>query len=285
MSPFIFLFLFSLISCRNPIALFHGFVDSCDSRSNNNWVSHLSEDVETYVECIEVGIGSMSTIFDPFLKQCELACNSIKSNPNFQDKFDIVGLSQGTLIARYIIEKCDMNGKVEKFLSLNGPHMGWGTIPKLTCGKFCDWLITVAAPVFYKMSDIIGPAAYFRYRYDQEYYMEHNKFLKMLNNENEEKDKKIYERFSSLEKMMLVKNLGDTVITPVESSWFEFYDFQGEEIIPLRESDFYTEDWIGIRKLDEEGKISFVEFKEGHVEFSLDEYWMNIVPFFTGVEP
>lgn len=276
---------FNIIICKNPIAVFHGFIDSCDSRSTKTIVAELSEDTGTYVECIEVGNGYWSTLVDSFQKQFEEACEAINKNENFQGNFDIFSLSQGTLIARYIIEKCEMKGKVDKYLSMNGPQMGIGWIPQLTCGEFCDGLVNLAAPIFYKLRDTIGPAAYFRYRYNQEYYMENNILLKMLNNENEEKDEEIYKRFSSLEKVMLIKNRKDYVIIPKESSWFEFYDFQGEEIVPLKESNFYIEDWIGLRKLDEEGKVDFVEFSGEHVMYTLDEYWMKIVPFFTGVVP
>ena len=38
--------------------------------------------------------------------------NYLKKNPHFQDKFNILGISQGTLLGRYIIEKCDIKGEV-----------------------------------------------------------------------------------------------------------------------------------------------------------------------------
>ena len=102
----------------------------------------------------------------------------------------------------------------------------------------------------------------------------------MLNNEYEERDEDVYRRFSSLEKVKLIKSLGDTVITPIDSSWFEFYDKEGVKIVPLKESDFYINDNIGLRKLDEEGKVSFVAFQEEHVLYNMDEYNNEIVEFF-----
>ena len=110
--------------------------------------------------------------------------------------------------------------------------------------------------------------------------MKVNTFLKMLNNENDEKDEEIYNRFTSLEKVKLIKNNNDTTIVPRESSWFEFYDFEGKEIVPLKQSQFYIEDFIGLRKLDEEGKVSFTEFQGEHVLYTDDEYISEIVPFF-----
>ncbi len=273
--------LFSLSFCIYPIAVFHGIVDSCQMKNTSKLVSDLQRDLGVHVECIEIGNGFLDTIVEPLETQVEEACDKIRSNPNFQSKFSVLGISQGTLIGRYIIEKCEMEGQVMRYLALDGPQMGIGSIPKLQCGKVCDFIVSLTAPLFYKLQDIIAPAAYFRYKYDQEYYMENNKFLKMLNNENDEKDEEIYNRFTSLEKVKLIKNEADTVIVPKNSSWFTFYDFNGEEIVPLEESDFYISDYIGLRKLNEEGKVNFTSFKGEHVIYDVVEYWEEIVPFFS----
>ena len=152
-------------------------------------------------------------------------------------------------------------------------------IPKITCGTFCEWLCNITAPLAYKLRDIVAPCGYYKYKFDQDTYQETNTFLKMLNNEDE-RDEEVYRRFSSLEKVKLIKSLEDSVITPRDSSWFEFYDKEGKVIVPLKESEFYINDNIGLRKLDEEGKVSFVAFKEEHVLYNMDEYRDEIVEFF-----
>jgi len=281
MYRFIFLlYLFTLSVSLYPIAVFHGITDGCDYKNTSSLVESLKRDLGVHVECIEIGNGFWDTILKSIDFQVEEACKNINANPNFQSDFAILGISQGTLIGRYIIEKCQMTGRVKQYLSLDGPQMGVGMISKLTCGSFCDWLCKLAAPLLYKLKDKVGPAGYFRYRYDQQYYMEHNTFLKMLNNENDEKDPEIYNRFSSLEKVRFIKSAQDTVIIPKDSSWFSFYDFDGNDIVPLEQSKIYQEDWIGLKKLNEEGKISFYEFKEEHVLYTLDEYFEGIVAFF-----
>jgi palmitoyl-protein thioesterase len=277
---FISLCIISFYICIYPIAVFHGILTSCENEDTAKLVNDLKFDLGVHVECIEIGNGYIDTIMKNMESQVEEACEKIKSNPNFQSKFNILGLSQGTLIGRYIIEKCDMEGQVAKYMSIDGPQMGIGSIPKLTCGTVCDFLVNMTAPIFYKLKDKIAPAAYFRFKYDQEYYMANNTFLKMLNNENDIKDKEIYRRFSSLEKVKLIKNKNDTVITPRESSWFTFYDFEGNNIIPLRESEFYIQDFIGLRKLNEEGKVEFTEFRGEHILYNIVEYWEEIVEFF-----
>ena len=56
--------------------------------------------------------------------------------------------------------------------------------------------------------------------------MRHNVYLKDLNNEGPEKNQNYKNRIMNLNKMLLVKGSLDTIISPRESSWFEFYDQQ-----------------------------------------------------------
>ena len=173
-----------------------------------------------------------------------------------------------------------MPGKVVRYLSFDGPQMGVGFIPKLDCGAFCDWMANLTVPMAYNFMNKLSPAGYFKYRYDRSYYDEHDLFLKMLNNEYKVKDQEIYERFTALEKVRLIKGKKDSVIIPRESSWFEFYDSDGVSIVPLEESDFYIKDYIGLRKLNEEGKVTFVEIDQEHVLYNMKEYEDHILSFF-----
>ena len=263
-----------------PVAVFHGISDSCKSANSSMIVNDLKRDLGVHVECIEIGNGFMDSIFMPILKQAEYACEQIKNNPHFQDKFSILGISQGTLISRYVIEKCDMKGKVVRYMSFDGPQMGIGSIPKLNCGTVCDFLNNITGPMAYDLVDVFAPAGYIKFRYDQETYNKKNYFLKMLNNENEEKDMEIYNRFTSLERVKIIKSKQDTVITPKDSSWFEFYDKEGREIVPLNQSEFYIKDFIGLRRLIEDKKVIFAEFREEHVLYSVVEYYEELLPFF-----
>ena len=50
-----------------------------------------------------------------------------------------------------------------------------------------------------------------------------------------------------------------------------------QDILPLRESPIYTEDRIGLKALDEAGKLIFMETEGDHLEFSTDWFVQNIV--------
>ena len=277
-------FLFLLSSSTYPIAFFHGIILDCKSNQMVNIKNLLIKYLKTKVYCIEIGNGSADSITMPLEKQSKIACSKIKSISDFDNKFNIFGLSQGTLIGRYIIEKCDMKGKVQNFISFEGPQMGIGYIPKLTCGKFCDLINKIVSEYNHKNPEklikYVAPASYWKYRYQYERYLKNNIYLKDLNNEGDVKNDIYKQRIININKMLLIKGNNDTVICPKESSWFEFYDKNGDKIVPLKESEFYIKDFIGLRKLDEEGRLKFALFKGEHCVYTINEFVTHIVPFF-----
>lgn len=46
----------------------------------------------------------------------------------------------------------------------------------------------------------------------------------------------------------------------------------------------YTEDWIGLRTLDEAGKVKFVSVKGGHLRISKSDMKTYMVPYLKEVE-
>ena len=66
-----------------------------------------------------------------FETQAESACNSLKTDERFNsvDEISVVGLSHGALIARFIVEECDISAKVRNYVSIGGPHQGVSKIP------------------------------------------------------------------------------------------------------------------------------------------------------------
>ena len=280
----IFPFLFLFISSTYPIALFHGIILDCSSDQMKNIQINLQKYLKTKVHCIEIGNGSVHSITMNLEQQSKIACDKIKQHPAFQNKFNIFGVSQGTLIGRYIIEKCnDMKGKVQNYVSFMGPQMGIGYIPKLTCGKYCDYLNKIVSafedndPQY--LIDNLAPASYWKYRYHYDRFLKNNVYLKDLNNEGAVKKEEYKKRILSLNKILLIKGSKDTVISPKESSWFEFYDINGKNIVPLKDSEFYKKDFIGLRKMNEEGRVKFALFNAKHVKYSENEFVQHIVSF------
>ena len=243
----------------------------------------LEKYLKTKVHCVEIGNGRIDSIFMNLEKQSQIACANIKKIKDFEGKFNIMGVSQGTLIGRYIIEKCNMKGEVQNYVSFMGPQMGVSAVPELSCGKFCDIFNNLVADLNKKnpklLAEKIAPASYWKYRYQYDQYMKDNVYLKDLNNEGPQKNQNYKNRIMNLNKMLLVKGSLDTIISPRESSWFEFYDKKGEKIVPLKQSDFYINDYLGIKALDQKKKLKFVTFNQKHVKYSEKEFATHIIGF------
>ena len=277
--PFLFIFTFTTY----PIALFHGIIKDCKSSQMQGIKNRLEKYLNTKVYCIEIGNGSVNSITMNLEQQSKIACDKIKQHPAFQNKFNIFGVSQGTIISRYIIEKCNFKGKIQNYVSLMGPQMGIGYIPKLTCGKLCEYINKVVSDYEnknpQKLMKILGPASYWKYRYHYDRYLKNNVYLKDLNNEGDVKKIEYKNIILNLNKILLIKGSQDTVICPKESSWFEFYDINGKNIVPLKDSEFYKKDFIGLRKMNEEGRVKFALFNAEHVKYSENEFVTHIVSF------
>jgi triacylglycerol esterase/lipase EstA (alpha/beta hydrolase family) len=118
--------------------------DACSNSGFENFTKEIADQTGAYAECIEIGNGGSTSLFENFEKQAEAACESIKKNSNFQGEFNVAGLSQGALIARYIVEECDTATVPKKLLSIGGPNMGVQAIPHCQSGLMCKWINWVA---------------------------------------------------------------------------------------------------------------------------------------------
>ena len=83
-----------------------------------------------------------------------------------------------------------------------------------------------------------------------------------------------------LNKLVLVKFLHETVVEPKESEWLGFYaPGQTEKLVSLKDSPIYKEDWIGLKQLDQAGKLKLLSVEGDHLQFNLTWFQKNIVPF------
>uniref|UniRef100_A0A2N9FXH4 Palmitoyl-protein thioesterase 1 n=1 Tax=Fagus sylvatica TaxID=28930 RepID=A0A2N9FXH4_FAGSY len=72
----------------------------------------------------------------------------------------------------------------------------------------------------------------------------------------------------------------DSVLVPKETSWFGYYpDGAFDPILPAQETLLYIEDWIGLKTLDEAGKVKFINVSGGHLEISQSDMKTYIVPY------
>jgi len=62
----------------------------------------------------------------------------------------------------------------------------------------------------------------------------------------------------------------DQVIYPKETAWFQTVDTHGK-VQPLNSTDFYNKDYIGLKALNDAGKVKFDTFAGNHLTITRDQ--------------
>ena len=113
------------------------------------------------------------------------------------------------------------------------------------------------------------PAQYYRNAEDLEAYLEYSNFLADVNNEREVKNETYKTNMKRLENFVMYMFEEDTVVIPKQSAWFGGYNETEEKEVKLKDREIYMEDWLGLRWLDERGRLHFERTGGKHMQ--LDE--------------
>lgn len=281
------LFIKLIFGDPTPIVLWHGMGDTCcTSFSLGGFKLFLEENIpNVYVNSLKIGNSSIEDFENGyFLKpdiQIRDACKMLIDDPKLKDGFNAIGFSQGSQFLRGAIQRCGHQLKIKNFVSLGGQHQGVYGLPH--CGalqsKSCDYvreLLNYAAYNPWVQRHLVQ-ASYWHDPLAEETYREKSTFLSDINNEVNI-NKTYVDNLNRLNNFVMVKFDADTMVQPRESEWFGFYlPGQSKKLITLQESRIYLEDRLGLKTMDQAGKLVFLSLPTDHLRFSDEWFIGNII--------
>merc|ERR1712055_636697 len=275
-----------------PIVLWHGMGDSCCNPISMGSIKNFLEEEITgvYVHSIMIGrniiVDMESGFFRDTNRQVREVCEMLANDPELQDGYNAIGFSQGGQFLRAVAQRCP-EPPMKNLVTVGAQHQGVFGFP-LCPGEmvfFCDIvrdLLSYGAYVEF-VQDILVQAQYWHDPLQFDTYVEKSKFIAEINNEKAVKNESCAVNLASLENFVLVKHNQDGMVEPRESEHFEFYTpGQSDVILPLRESPIYVEDRIGLKALDESGRLHFLDVEGDHLQFTRQWFIDNIINVFLG---
>ncbi|XP_015595501.1 palmitoyl-protein thioesterase 1 [Cephus cinctus] len=269
-----------------PIVLWHGMGDSCCFSFSLGQIKIILEDQipGVYVKSIMIGQDEIQDVENSYFmnvnKQIDQVCQELSEDRNLQDGYNAIGFSQGSQFLRAIAQRCP-NPPILNLISLGGQHQGVYGLPN--CGSLehvlCDYLRRMLNyGAYYKfVQERLVQAEYWHDPLRENEYKKYSIFLADINNEltiNET----YKDNLKKLKTFVLVKFENDTMVQPRESEWFGFYKpGQAVELETLQESKLYTEDRLGLREMDKDGKIHFLSVNANHLQFTDVWFIENVI--------
>ncbi|KAG8721358.1 hypothetical protein FRC08_013721 [Ceratobasidium sp. 394] len=287
----------------HPLVLWHGLGDSAHSEGMDQFAL-LIKDVHPGIFVHSISLSDNQNDdrkagwFGEVNTQIETVAAQLAEIPELAGGFDAIGFSQGGQFLRAYVERFN-DPPVRSLLTFGSQHMGVSGLPSCKPGDFLCWLARNAARrgvyTNYAQTHIVQ-AQYFRDPrtvHDLESYLAVNTFLTDINAEAPDTgDVALYKKnLASLDALVLILFSEDQTVVPKETSWFGSYKAvnlsdpdsikEDETIIPLRQQPIYQDDRIGLRTLDESGRIHFVTCEGAHMRIT-DACWKPLVLKFCG---
>ncbi|GJS50066.1 palmitoyl-protein thioesterase 1-like protein [Tanacetum coccineum] len=263
------------------LSSFHRIGDQCSNKGMTQFTQQLSNLSNSQGFCIEIGDGACDSWFMSLLQQTEAVCK-VKNMHQLANGYNIVGLSQGNLIGRGVVEFCDGAPQA------SGPHAGTASVPLCGSGIFCKIADALIKSEIYSdyIQEHLAPSGYLKLPNNMDAYLKHCSFLPKLNNEiPEERNSTYKERFSSLENLVLIMFEQDTVVIPKETAWFGYFPYgEFSPVLATQQTKLYIEDWIGLKTLDEAGRVKYINVTGNHLGISNTDIEKYVVPYLKDSE-
>jgi len=270
-----------------PVVIWHGMGDSCCNPASMGSIKTMLEEElpGVYVHSLMIGNNILADTENGFFKdtnkQIDMVCEYVAQDPLLQNGYNALGFSQGGQFLRAVAQRCP-NPPMKNLVTVGAQHQGVFGFPNCPgeIDVFCDLVRDLLNYGVYAdfVQGFLVQAQYWHDPLHFDTYVEKSRFIAEINNEKPEKNATYAENLAKLDNFVMIKHNQDTMVEPKESEHFEYYaPGQAKEILPLRESPIYLEDRIGLKALDEAGKLHFYEVEGDHLQFSRDWFVQEII--------
>jgi len=235
-----------------PTVLMHGVL------ANKNNLIELKEMIENSfnveVYNLEIGNGKLTSFFDSMNEQLVKLCEHIYSIDELKNGFNFIGISQGGLLARGYVEYCNLY-PVNNLITIVTPHGG-------------VYFNNTYSSNFYEPSNQkdMSITNYWRDPYRYELYLDNSTYLSQLNNEISMKSTQ--NTLDVLNNFVMIWSSEDDVVEPPESGKFSMYFVENDklELHELENTQLYKNNFLGLKKMNEENRLHVYETECLHAE-------------------
>ncbi|KAI6237160.1 Palmitoyl-protein hydrolase 1 [Aphelenchoides besseyi] len=250
----------------------HGMGDSCCNPLSMGRIRKL---IRTngpdgiYVRNLMLGSNIFSDMEHGYLanmnKLVDDACEQIQSDDNLKDGYHALGFSQGGLFVRALAQRCT-NPPVKGIVSIGGPQSGIYGFPYCLGDEgLCN---TVR-----RMLNI--GAYYWHDPFQLDDYKDKSIFLADINCERACNQTQYKANLLRLKYLALVQFTKDEMVVPKESEWFGFFpENNSTHVVPMNETDFYKKDVLGLKTLNESGRLHLLSVDGNHLQIG-EQYFID----------
>nr|XP_032810041.1 palmitoyl-protein thioesterase 1 [Petromyzon marinus] len=271
-----------------PLVMWHGMGDSCCNPLSLGSVKKMIERKipNIYVLSLKIGDSVLQDVTNGFFMnvndQVDLVCQMLRKDPNLQNGYNAMGFSQGGQFLRAVAQRCP-DPPMRNLISVGGQHQGVYGFPKCPGAEYhlCDYIRKLLNKEAYQpqIQKMIVQAEYWHDSLNEELYINNSVFLADINQERVV-NPSYRENLKKLNKFVMVMFNQDQMVEPKESEWFGFYKpGQAVEIYKLQDSALYTEDRLGLKEMDQAGKLVFLSSDTDHLQFTDEWFDENILSY------
>ncbi|KAK1922121.1 putative palmitoyl-protein thioesterase [Papiliotrema laurentii] len=282
-----------------PLVIWHGLGDTALSEGISGFIADIQDLYPgIFVHSVQIPLNGSpdderkAGFWGNADIQGDDGCEQLSGIPELVDGFDAIGFSQGGLFLRYYAQYCN-TPPIRNLITFGTPHYGISALipcptpPTLSCllaaraarsGIYTSWAQTH-----------LIQAAYFRDPARLDEFVESNTFIRDLNAEGKylagQRDERAAggQGLKGIENLIAVMFDADRTVSPAQSAHFWTYSTANKTVlVPLEEQRLYTEDWIGLRQLQDKGGLILEHCPGEHMDLGEGDCGMRIVKEWVG---